>query len=146
MPFIAEHAEYLVEVGVEMLEQPVPANDDEGLIGFESPVPICADESIHTSEDLDSLKGRYDMINIKLDKTGGLSEALRVKEKALEMGFEIMVGCMVGSSLAMAPAVLVAQGAKIVDLDGPLLLKQDRENGIDFTDGLIRPASPKLWG
>lgn len=146
VPFITEHADYLAEMGVEMLEQPVPAGEDGALVGFESPVPICADESIHTSEDLDRLKDRYSMINIKLDKTGGLSEAMRVKEKALEMGFEIMVGCMVGSSLAMAPAVLIAQGAKIVDLDGPLLLKEDRENGIDFAEGMIRPASPELWG
>lgn len=144
--FIAENGSYLADIGVEMLEQPVPAGADAGLRDLNCPVPICADESLHTSADLPMLKGLYDMVNIKLDKTGGLTEALALKRQAIDMGFEIMVGCMVGSSLAMAPAVLVAQGAKIVDLDGPLLLKQDREHGIDFTDGLIRPASPALWG
>lgn len=144
--FIAQNGAYLADIGVEMLEQPVPAGQDEGLKDLDCPVPICADESLHTSADLPALKDLYDMVNIKLDKTGGLTEALNLKRQAIEMGFEIMVGCMVGSSLAMAPAVLVAQGAKIVDLDGPLLLKKDRGHGIDFTDGLIRPASPQLWG
>ena len=144
--FIAENGTYLADIGVEMLEQPVPAGADAGLRDLDCPVPICADESLHTSADLPALKGLYDMVNIKLDKTGGLTEALNLKRQAIDMGFEIMVGCMVGTSLAMAPAVLVAQGAKIVDLDGPLLLKEDRENGIDFTDGLIRPASSALWG
>ena len=144
--FIAENATYLADIGVEMLEQPVPAGQDAGLKDLDCPVPICADESLHTSADLPALKDLYDMVNIKLDKTGGLTEALNLKRQAIDMGFEIMVGCMVGSSLAMAPAVLLAQGAKIVDLDGPLLLKQDRDQGIDFTDGLIRPAPPQLWG
>lgn len=144
--FIAENCAYLAEIGVEMLEQPVPAGEDAGLKDLECPVPICADESLHTSADLSALKDLYDMVNIKLDKTGGLTEALNLKRQATDMGFEIMVGCMVGSSLAMAPAVLVAQGAKIVDLDGPLLLKKDREHGIDFTGGSIRPPSPELWG
>lgn len=144
--FIAENATYLADLGVEMLEQPVPAGEDAGLKDLNCPVPICADESLHTSADLPALKDLYDMVNIKLDKTGGLTEALNLKRQAVDMGFGVMVGCMVGSSLAMAPAVLVAQGAKIVDLDGPLLLKQDRENGIDFSGGSIRPASPKLWG
>ena len=144
--FIAENAAYLADIGVEMLEQPVPAGQDAGLKNLDCPVPICADESLHTSADLPALKDLYGMVNIKLDKTGGLTEALDLKRQAIDMGFEIMVGCMVGSSLAMAPAVLVAQGARIVDLDGPLLLKDDRDHGIDFTDGLIRPASPQLWG
>lgn len=144
--FIAEYGTYLADIGVEMLEQPVPAGQDAGLKNLDCPVPICADESLHTSADLPALKDLYGMVNIKLDKTGGLTEALNLQRQAVDMGFQIMVGCMVGSSLAMAPAVLVAQGAKIVDLDGPLLLKQDRDNGIDFTDGLIRPASPALWG
>ena len=143
---IQELGAYLADIGVEMLEQPVPAGDDAGLRDIRSPVPVCADESLHTAKDLDALRDRYDMVNIKLDKTGGLSEALALKEKALDMGFGLMVGCMVGSSLAMAPAVLVAQDAKIVDLDGPLLLKQDRENGLDFTGGLIHPPTPVLWG
>jgi L-Ala-D/L-Glu epimerase len=137
---------YLADIGVEMLEQPVPASDDAGLAGFKSPVPLCADEALHTSDDLAQLQGKYDMVNIKLDKTGGLTEALALREQAIDMGFGIMVGCMVGTSLAMAPAVLVAQGAKIVDLDGPLLLKADRTPGLDFSDGMIHPPKPELWG
>lgn len=143
---VASKGKYLQDIGVEMLEQPVPAGDDEGLRGIESPVALCADEALHTSADLERLQGKYDMINIKLDKTGGLTEALALKEKAQEMGFGIMVGCMVGSSLAMAPAVLAAQGAKIVDLDGPLLLKEDRKPGLDFSNGMIHPPKPDLWG
>ena len=137
---------YLADIGVEMLEQPVPASDDAGLAAFKSPVPLCADEALHTSDDLAKLQGKYDMVNIKLDKTGGLTEALALKEQAIDMGFGIMVGCMVGTSLAMAPAVLVAQGAKIVDLDGPLLLKADRTPGLDFSDGMIHPPKSVLWG
>lgn len=143
---VAEKGEYLKAIGVEMLEQPVPAGDDEGLRGIESPVALCADEALHTSDDLETLQGKYDMVNIKLDKTGGLTEALVLKEKAEALGFGIMVGCMVGTSLAMAPAVLAAQGARIVDLDGPLLLKEDRKPGLDFTGGMIHPPKPDLWG
>lgn len=143
---LAEKLRYLADIGVEMLEQPVAAGRDGGLAALTSPVPICADESVHTADGLDSLRPKYDMVNIKLDKTGGLSEALHLKERALDLGFEIMVGCMVGSSLAMAPAVLVAQGAKIVDLDGPLLLKEDRAPGLKFLDGAVYPPEPDLWG
>ncbi|MGJ3258485.1 MAG: N-acetyl-D-Glu racemase DgcA [Rhodospirillales bacterium] len=143
---VAAKGAYLKDIGVEMLEQPVPAGDDEGLRGIESPVALCADEALHTSADLEGLVGKYDMINIKLDKTGGLTEALVVKQRAEAFGFGIMVGCMVGTSLAMAPAVLVAQGVKIVDLDGPLLLKEDRKPGLDFTGGKIHPSKPELWG
>ena len=137
---------YLFEIGVEMLEQPVPAGDDGGLANIDIQVPVCADEAVHTTDGLEDLRGRYDMINIKLDKTGGLTEAMRLKSRALELGFGVMVGCMVGTSLSMAPAVLVAQGAKIVDLDGPLLLKDDRIPGLDFTNGRVHPAMPGLWG
>lgn len=137
---------YLADIGVEMLEQPVPAGNDRGLADVDIQVPICADEAVHTTDGLESLRDRYDMINIKLDKTGGLTEAMRLKARALELGFGIMVGCMVGTSLGMAPAVLVAQGAKIVDLDGPLLLKDDRIPGLDFTDGRVHPAMAGLWG
>lgn len=143
---LAEKVRYLAEIGVEMLEQPVPAGKDGGLVSLDSPVPICADESVHTSNGLNDLVGRYDMVNIKLDKTGGLTEALILRDRALDLGFGIMVGCMVGSSLAMAPAVLLAQDARIVDLDGPLLLKQDRADGLDFTGGMIHPPTPALWG
>jgi len=143
---LSEKVRYLADIGVEMLEQPVPVGQDGGLAALDSPVPICADESVHTADGLEDLVDRYDMVNIKLDKTGGLTEALKLRARAEALGFEIMVGCMVGSSLTMAPAVLLAQGAKIVDLDGPLLLKEDRTPGLQFTDGRIHPADRALWG
>lgn len=143
---VREKSHFLADIGVEMLEQPVPAGNDGGLKGIDCPIAICADEALHTSDDLEGLRDRYDMVNIKLDKTGGLTEALKLRKRALELGFEIMVGCMVGTSLAMAPAVLVAQGAKIVDLDGPLLMKEDREPGLTFKGGMIHPPEPDLWG
>ncbi len=136
----------LADLGVEMIEQPVPAGADDGLLGYEPPVPICADEACHTLQDLDGLKGKYQMINIKLDKTGGLTEALKLAIAATDAGFGVMIGCMVGTSLAMAPAVLLGAYATIVDLDGPLLLKQDRENGLQFDNGRIYPPEPSLWG
>ena len=109
-------------------------------------MPICADESVHTIDDLQSLSDRYDAINIKLDKTGGLTEALAMRDKARELGFGVMVGCMVGSSLAMAPAVLLAQDADWVDLDGPLLMAKDRSPGLTYSGSLVSPPSPDLWG
>ena len=109
-----------------MVEQPLPAGADEALAAIARPLPVCADESCHDRADLPALAGRYDMVNVKLDKTGGLTEALALRDAARAAGFGVMVGCMVGSSLAMAPAVLVAQGAAVTDLDGPLLLARDR--------------------
>jgi L-alanine-DL-glutamate epimerase-like enolase superfamily enzyme len=110
------------------------------------PVPVCADESAHDCSTLPKLKGKYDVVNIKLDKTGGLTEALKLRAAALAEGYDVMVGCMVGSSLAMAPATLVAQGAKVVDLDGPLLLGEDRENALIFDEDGVHPTVPALWG
>lgn len=136
----------LAELGVEMLEQPLPADDDDGLADFDSPIPICADESCHTAEKLHTLAGKYQIVNIKLDKTGGLTSALRLADAAHTAGFGIMVGCMVGTSLAMAPATLIAPFARFVDLDGPLLLKEDRPEGLSFEGGLIHPPEPALWG
>ncbi len=141
-----ELAPRLQVLGVEMIEQPLPAGKDEALAGLRRPVPVCADESCHDTASLAHLDGRYDAINIKLDKTGGLTEALRLKEAAVAQGYAIMVGCMLATSLAMAPAVLVAQGAKVVDLDGPLLLARDRPDGLRFADSLVHPAEPALWG
>jgi L-alanine-DL-glutamate epimerase-like enolase superfamily enzyme len=135
-----------VEQGVRMIEQPFPANDDGALIGIDRPITICADESCHDTASLDTLVGKYDMINIKLDKAGGLTEALLLKKAARAAGFEIMVGCMLGTSLAMAPACVVAQGAEIVDLDGPLLLAKDREAGIEYVNSRMMPVSAALWG
>jgi len=141
-----EIAPVLVRLGVAMVEQPLPAGDDDALLGLDRVLPVCADESCHDRASLPGLKGKYDMVNIKLDKTGGLTEALALREAALEEGYRIMVGCMVGSSLAMAPAVLVAQGAEVVDLDGPLLLAGDREHGLRYENGNVCPPERELWG
>ena len=136
----------LAGLGVELIEQPLPAGADHELDGLERPVKLAADESCHDRASLAALAGRYDVINIKLDKTGGLTEAMALKRAAEAAGFGIMVGCMVATSLAMAPAMLVAQGAAIVDLDGPLVLAEDRPDGIAFAGSLMRPAEPALWG
>ncbi len=141
-----ELAPHLLRLGVAMVEQPLPAGEDEMLGEIERPLPVCADESCHDRQSLPALEGRYDMINIKLDKTGGLTEALALKEEGLKKGYDIMVGCMVGSSLAMAPAVLVAQGATITDLDGPLLLAEDREFPLKFDEQGVHPPEAELWG
>ncbi|XDA97154.1 N-acetyl-D-Glu racemase DgcA [Sulfitobacter sp. LCG007] len=142
----ADLAPHLVRLGVDLVEQPLPAGQDDALIGMDRPVPVCADESCHDRASLPALRGKYDVVNIKLDKTGGLTEALALRDAALAQGYGIMVGCMVGSSLAMAPAVLVAQGASIVDLDGPLLLAEDRDNALAFDAQGIHPPSAALWG
>ncbi|MEM6618923.1 MAG: N-acetyl-D-Glu racemase DgcA [Pseudomonadota bacterium] len=139
-------APFLVRLGVEMVEQPLPAGEDEALADLDRVLPVCADESVHDRDSLPSLRGKYDMVNVKLDKAGGLTEALALRAAAREAGFQIMTGCMVGSSLAMAPAVLVAQGAAVVDLDGPLLLAQDRAVPLTFDDAGVHPAEPALWG
>lgn len=136
----------LVKLGVEMIEQPFPAGDDDLLKELDRPITICADESCHDRASLPKLVGKYDMINIKLDKTGGLTEALAMKQEAEKLGFEIMTGCMLGSSLAMAPAMVVAQGSKVVDLDAPLLLAKDCEPGLIFTGVEITPPEKALWG
>ena len=142
----ADLAPHLVRLGVALVEQPLPAGDDDALIGMERPVPVCADESAHDRASLPGLKGKYDVVNIKLDKTGGLTEALALKEAALAEGYKVMVGCMVGSSLAMAPATLVAQGVMVTDLDGPLLLAEDRDPPLTFDERGVHPPSADLWG
>jgi L-alanine-DL-glutamate epimerase-like enolase superfamily enzyme len=134
------------EAGVRLIEQPLPARDDAALASCPHTVPICADESVHDRASLAGLRGRYDAVNIKLDKTGGLTEALTVAAAARSLGFDLMVGCMVSTSLAIAPALLVAQGARYVDLDGPLLLARDRPDGLRFDGSTVHPASPALWG
>ena len=143
---IREHLLLAAELHIGLIEQPLPAGKDEILAHIPHPVPICADESVHTIADLQSLSDRYDAINIKLDKTGGLTEALLMRDRARELGFGVMVGCMVGSSLAMAPAVLLAQDADWVDLDGPLLMAKDRTPGLVYSGSLVSPPSPDLWG
>jgi len=142
----AELAPHLVGLGVELVEQPLPAAQDDALIGMERPLPVCADESCHDRNSLAGLKGKYDVVNIKLDKTGGLTEALKLRDAALAEGYKVMVGCMVGSSLAMAPATLVAQGALVTDLDGPLLLAEDREEPLKFDCAGVHAPEPALWG
>ncbi len=139
-------APHLVRLGVALVEQPLPAAQDDALLGMVRPVPVCADESCHDRASLPGLKGKYDVVNIKLDKTGGLTEALMLRDEALAEGYKVMVGCMVGSSLAMAPAVLVAQGAMVTDLDGPLLLAEDRDNALQYDADGVHPPVAALWG
>lgn len=133
-------------LGVLLIEQPLKAGEDEALEGYHCPVRLCADESVRTRAELDLCAGRYGCINVKLDKAGGLTEALALKAAAKARGLEVMAGCMVATSLAMAPAMIVAQGADFVDLDGPLLLARDREPGLVFEGSMIRPPSRELWG
>ncbi|GMM83074.1 N-acetyl-D-Glu racemase DgcA [Pseudoalteromonas sp. MTN2-4] len=143
---LCEVAPTLAELNVSLIEQPLPADQDADLAAYNGPIAICADESCHTRKGLQQLKRYYDAINIKLDKTGGITEAVALMREAQLLGFTIMVGCMVGSSLAMAPAFLLSSEATFVDLDGPWLLSEDRANGFDFKDGIMSPAEPLLWG
>ena len=134
------------EAGVTLVEQPLPAGQDEALKRIKRPIAVCADESVHDRASLDGLRGRYDAVNIKLDKTGGLTEALLMADAAQALGLEIMIGCMVATSLAMAPAMLLAQQARFVDLDGPLLLARDRDGGLRYDGSLVYPPEAALWG
>lgn len=139
-------APHLLRLGVAMVEQPLPVGADDMLAEIARPLPVCADESCHDRASLAGLAGKYDMVNIKLDKTGGLTEALALKTAALAQGYGLMAGCMIGSSLAMAPATLLAQGAVFTDLDGPLLLAEDRDHPLRFDKAGIHPPEPGLWG
>ncbi|MFB9265811.1 N-acetyl-D-Glu racemase DgcA [Bradyrhizobium erythrophlei] len=134
------------DAGVILIEQPLPAGNDEALARIKRPVAVCADESVHDRASLEGLRGRYDAVNIKLDKTGGLTEALAMADAARAIGFEIMIGCMVATSLSMAPAMLIAQAARFVDLDGPLLLARDRDHGLRYDGSMIYPPDAALWG
>jgi L-alanine-DL-glutamate epimerase-like enolase superfamily enzyme len=134
------------EAGVALVEQPLPAGCDGALARIARPLPVCADESAHDCASLPSLAGKYDAVNIKLDKAGGLTEALAMAVEARQRGLTIMVGCMVATSLAMAPAVLLGQGADFIDLDGPLLLAKDRPDGLLYRDSEVFPPAPALWG
>lgn len=142
----AENINVAAECRIALIEQPLPSSDDSYLLQASRHVPVCADESAHTSEGLEKLKDRYDAVNIKLDKTGGLTEALVMRDKARSLGLQVMVGCMVGSSLAMAPALMVAQDSDFVDLDGPLLLARDREPALHYDGTTVSPPLPELWG
>jgi L-alanine-DL-glutamate epimerase-like enolase superfamily enzyme len=142
---LAQNLAACAEAGVTLVEQPLPAATD-GALARARPIPVCADESAHDRASLDQLSGKYDAINIKLDKAGGLTEALKLAEAAEQRGFGLMVGCMVATSLSMAPAMLVAQRARVVDLDGPLILARDRPDGLVYEGSLVHPPTPALWG
>lgn len=139
-------APHLLRLGVELVEQPLPAGQDDMLAEISRPIPVCADESCFDRASLAGLQGKYDVVNLKLDKTGGLTEGLLTRDLARQMGFKVMVGCMVGSSLAMAPAVLLAQGADWTDLDGPLLLAEDRPCPLRYDGDGVHPSDAALWG
>jgi L-alanine-DL-glutamate epimerase-like enolase superfamily enzyme len=134
------------DAGVTLIEQPLPEGRDGALGRIKRPIPVCADESVHDRASLSGLAGKYDAVNIKLDKAGGLTEALAMAAEAERRGLDIMVGCMVATSLSMAPAMLVAQRARLVDLDGPLLLADDRPDGLRYDGSLVYPSDPVLWG
>ena len=146
MDMLHAAAPELAKLGVEMIEQPLPAGEDGALNGYEGPAPIGADESCQTVEDLDGLASGYAVVNIKLDKTGGLTGALALADAAKAKGYELMVGCMAGTSLSMAPAFVVAQTCRFIDIDGPLLHTKDREPGLRYQAGQVSPPDPALWG
>jgi L-Ala-D/L-Glu epimerase len=143
---LERNLEACAKAGVALVEQPLPAGEDSALAKIEHIVPICADESVHERTGLEDLRARYDAINVKLDKTGGLTEALALVKQAEGLGFELMIGCMVASSLAMAPALLLTAHARFVDLDGPLLLARDRPDGLIYEGSIVHPPARELWG
>jgi L-alanine-DL-glutamate epimerase-like enolase superfamily enzyme len=143
---LARNLDACARAGVTLVEQPLPARQDDALAGIRRPIAVCADESVHDRMSLEGLRERYDAVNIKLDKTGGLTEALAMADAAQALGFEIMVGCMVATSLSMAPAMLVTPQARFVDLDGPLLLARDRDHGLRYDESLVYPPDASLWG
>lgn len=143
---LASHLAACATAAVVLVEQPLPDGRDQALAGMSRPIPVCADESVHDRASLSALGSKYDAVNIKLDKAGGLTEALAMAEAATQSGFIIFAGCMVATSLSMAPAVLLAQGARFADLDGPLLLARDRDPGLRYDGSLIYPPDPALWG
>ncbi len=143
---LESHFQRMADLGVELIEQPLPAGEDDILADMARPVPVCADESCHDTATLDQVAALYDFVNIKLDKTGGLTEALLLAEAARGFGLGVMVGCMVGTSLGMAPAMMLGGFARFVDLDGPLLLDKDRPHGITFDGSVMHPPKSDLWG
>jgi L-alanine-DL-glutamate epimerase-like enolase superfamily enzyme len=143
---LEQNLDACAQAGVTLIEQPLRADCDHLLTRIARPIAVCADESVHASASLSALIGKYDAVNIKLDKAGGLTEALAMARQAERLGFALMVGCMLATSLAMAPAMLVAQRARVVDLDGPLLLARDRPQGLRYEGNLVHPPTPSLWG
>lgn len=146
LDMLPEFMAVAADCGVEVIEQPLPASADDALRAFAHPVPICADESVHTVSDLDRLEGLYDAVNVKLDKAGGLTGAIALSREARHRGLKVMIGSMVATSLAVAPAMLLASDADWIDLDGPLLLAQDRTPALHIEDGRIYPPKAELWG
>ena len=146
MDTLARSCGALADLGVEMIEQPLPAGDDSELAALSLPVPLCADESCHTEADLPALSGRYRIVNIKLDKTGGLTGGLHLARAARQSGFQVMLGCMVSTSLSIAPATLLSRFAEYVDLDGPTFLAKDRDPALRFDQGRVHPPEAALWG
>ena len=145
-PTLQALAPELAKLDVKLIEQPLKAGEDEALQAYDSPAPLCADESLHTRAELDACARRYACVNIKLDKAGGLTEALALAAMARRRGLSVMIGSMVATSLSMAPAMILAQGADFVDLDGPLLLASDREPGLSYLGSMMEPPPPELWG
>jgi L-alanine-DL-glutamate epimerase-like enolase superfamily enzyme len=143
---LADNLAACAAAGVTLVEQPLPAADDAALGAIARPIPVCADESVHDRASLATLAGKYDAVNVKLDKTGGLTEALALVTAAEALGFTVMVGCMIATSLSIAPAMLVAARARVVDLDGPLLLARDRAEGLRYENSTVHPPSRALWG
>jgi L-alanine-DL-glutamate epimerase-like enolase superfamily enzyme len=143
---LADHFAACLSAGVRLIEQPLPQHDDAALTELGHPIPICADESVHDRAELPRLLGRYEAINVKLDKTGGLTEALALVQAAQDHGLGVVVGCMVATSLAMAPAMLLTPKAQFVDLDGPLMLACDREPGMHYEGSVLFPPERALWG
>jgi L-alanine-DL-glutamate epimerase-like enolase superfamily enzyme len=143
---IAHNLAACADAGVTLVEQPLPAGNDAALARLKRPIAVCADESVHDRASLAALRERYDAINLKLDKTGGLTEALALADAARALGFDLMVGCMVATSLSMAPAMVVAQQARVIDLDGALLLAKDRAHGLRYDGSVVHPPSAELWG
>jgi L-alanine-DL-glutamate epimerase-like enolase superfamily enzyme len=146
MELLRDLQPFLARLPIACVEQPLPASEDAMLEGFNSLVPLCADESVHTTSDLEQVSRRYQVINIKLDKTGGLTEALRLRAAARERKLGVMVGCMICTSLSIAPALQIAAAADFVDLDGPWWLAKDRERGVAIDTGVLSVSSPLLWG
>jgi L-alanine-DL-glutamate epimerase-like enolase superfamily enzyme len=143
---LADNLAACAQAGVTLVEQPLPAGSDDVLSRIARPLPVCADESVHARASLPGLVGKYDAVNVKLDKTGGLTEALAMVKDAERLGFALMAGCMVATSLAIAPAILIGQRARVVDLDGALLLARDRPDGLRYEASMVHPAAPALWG
>ena len=143
---LRDNLELFNKISVDLIEQPLPHNNDQPLLDLNSTIPICADESFHTTNDFNNIKGKYDSVNIKLDKTGGLTEALKIAQEAERNKLKCMVGCMVSTSLSMLPAAILYSKVDFLDLDGPCFLIKDQENGISYEQGKMIFKNEMCWG